>query len=164
MLSPAYKLLLLSIGVAACHPASTPLSVAYIRSTQVMQQYHGTLAKRQQLATQASKWEHSLDSLSTAIGATHLSATDQETQVARYRSVLQQKVQAASQQADQELLKEVNQYLQEYGKSQQYDFILGANESGNIVYATAAKDITKQVLEGLNQHYDQQHPTASKQE
>ena len=69
-------------------------------------------------------------------------------------------MQAASQQADQELLKKVNHYLKEYGKSKQYDFILGANESGSIVYATPAKDLTNDVLAGLNQQYDQQHLAA----
>lgn len=126
-----------------------------------MQQYHGTLIKRQQLAQQASTWERSLDSLGTALKVARLPAAQQEAQVARYRTVLQQRIRAASQQADQGLLQEVNHYLQEYGKRQQYDFILGANESGNIVYAAATKDVTKEVLAGLNQRYDQQHPPLS---
>ena len=146
--------------LAACHSNSPTLSLAYINSILVMQQYHGTLIKRQQLEVKTKSWQHSLDSLTTALGASRLPAAAQQVQIVHYRAVLQQKVQAASEQADQELIKEVNQYLKEYGRSKQYDFILGANESGNIVYATPSKDLTSDVLRGLNQQYDQHHVAA----
>lgn len=123
-----------------------------------MQQYHGTLARRAQIAQQATHWQGSLDSLTTVLGASRLPAAAQEAQVARYRAALQQKMQSASQQADQLLVKEVNEYLKQYGQHHQYEFILGATESGNIVYAAPGKDLTADVLQGLNKQYDQQHP------
>lgn len=120
-----------------------------------MQQYHGTAAKRQLIQVKAKVWGQSIDSLTTALAAQRLPPAEQEKRVGRYRSVLQQKMQLATQQADQELLKEVNDYLKSYGKTKQYDFILGANESGSIVYAAPGRDLTQEVLRGLNQAYDQ---------
>ena len=146
--------------LVACSQTPPPLSLAYINSTLLMQQYHGTAAKRQLIQANAKAWEHSIDSLTTALAAQRLSPAEQEKQVGGYRRILQQKIQLASQQADQELLKEVNDYLKSYGKTKQYDFILGANESGNIVYAAPGRDLTQEVLRGLNQAYDQrQHQT-----
>lgn len=67
-------------------------------------------------------------------------------------------MQAASQQADQALIREVNSYLKKYGAEHHYDLIFGANDTGNIVYGTPTRDLTTAVLTGLNQEYDKQHP------
>ncbi len=144
--------------LAACtRPSDAPLT-GYINSTRMMQQYHGTVAQRREMAVHATRWQRSLDSLTAAPGTTRLPAAEQAACVARYRSALQQKLQAASQQADQELLKEVNRYLKEYGQQHHYDFIFGANEGGTIVYAAPGKDLTDDVLRGLNHQYDQHRP------
>lgn len=129
--------------------------MGYIDSTQVMQEYRGTKARRHQIDLQARTWQRSLDSLIAAPGA----ATEQRRtqQVTQYRAELQQRVLAAGQQADQELVKEVNAYLKEYGKAQGYDFIFGATESGSIVYANEAKNLTADIVRELNQRYDQRH-------
>lgn len=149
---------LLFLTLTACSRPNPPLIIGFINSSKVMQQYHGTAAKRHQLELFAIRWQRSLDSLTTALGAARLSVTERELRVNRYRVMLQQKLQAASQQADQELLREVNQYLKTYGESQHYNFILGANESGNIVYAAPDKDLTLAIIRGLNQQYDRLHP------
>ncbi|GAB3843763.1 hypothetical protein GCM10028822_00290 [Hymenobacter terrigena] len=80
----------------------------------------------------------------------------------QYRSELQQKIQRQSQLSDLALLKEVNMFLKTYGKAKHYDFILGANDSGNIVYAADARDVTNDVLAELNQYYDRNHLPGSK--
>lgn len=149
-------LLVLLPALAACTHTSDVPSTGYVNSTQVMQRYHGTLAKRRQIEAQARRWQRSLDSLTAALPAARAAAQGPEgAPVARYRATLQQKLQAASQQADRELLTDVNRYLKEYGQQHHYDFIFGANESGTIVYAAPGKDLTDEVLRGLNQQYDQ---------
>lgn len=59
------------------------------------------------------------------------------------------------------MLAEINAYIKQYGKAQGYTFILGATESGNIVYAADGTDITSEVLKGLNDQYDRQHPATT---
>lgn len=145
--------------VAACTNSKTvPPAIGYINSPKLMQQYHGTLAKRKLIEQQAQAWQHSLDSLTASLAA--LPTARQQARVGQYRGMLQQKLQAASQQADKELLAVVNDYLKKYGKAKGYDFIFGANDTGNIVYAADSKDLTSDVLIGLNREYDQQQPTA----
>lgn len=138
--------------LVACNGPAAKLSAGYINTAQLMQHYHGTAAKRQQIEAQARVWGRSLDSLAAARSAGRPAA--QPEAVARYRAVLQQKMQAASQRADQELVKQVNRYLNDYGKAHGYDFIFGTGESGTIVYAAPGKDLTDEVLRGLNQQYD----------
>lgn len=125
-----------------------------------MQQYHGTAAKRAQLEAQARIWQHSLDSISLALDP-RLTPAEHEKRLMPYRATYQNDLQKASQLADQELLKEVNKYLQTFGKARKYDLIFGANDSGNIVYATANSDLTEEVIQELNQQYDKLHPANS---
>lgn len=148
-------LLLACFSVAACQSPAPKPALAYVNSIRLMQGYHGTQAQRQVLEKQGHRWQQSLDSLTTVLGTSGLPAAEQQVRVGRYRLTLQNKVQAASQRADQELVREVNQYLQQYGQQHHYAFILGATESGNIVYAAPEEDITNEVLQGLNQRYDQ---------
>ena len=142
---------------AGCQPSPSNPTIGYIDSTRLMREYHGTQTRRQIIERQAQGWQRSLDSL---IAGQPPAPASQGPVVARYRAELQERVLKAGQQADQELLQEVNAYLKEYGQAKGYDFIFGATESGNIVYANQAKNLTADVLRELNQRYDQRHPTA----
>jgi outer membrane protein len=51
------------------------------------------------------------------------------------------------------VLNQVNAFVEEYAKAKGYDLILGTTTSGNILYAKHDMDITKEVLEALNEHY-----------
>jgi outer membrane protein len=48
------------------------------------------------------------------------------------------------------IVTEVKEFVKEYGKSNRYTFILGANEAGSVMYGAEANDITDEVLEALN--------------
>ena len=76
-----------------------------------------------------------------------------------YRQAIQEKAQSEEAHSNQVILGEINGYIKYYGKEKGYDFILGATDNGNIVYAAEGKDITEEVLAGLNKQYDQQHST-----
>lgn len=144
------------MGLITCQSSPPKLQVVYINSARVMQHYQGTAAKRQQIGQLAARWQQGLDSLTTVLQQSTLSVATKQARTTQYRDQVQRRLQTASQQADQELLQEVNQYLQEFGKQQHYDFILGATESGNVVYAAASRDVTQAVLQGLNQQYVRQ--------
>jgi outer membrane protein len=48
------------------------------------------------------------------------------------------------------IVTEVKEFVKEYGESNGYTFILGANEAGSVMYGAKANDITDEVLEALN--------------
>lgn len=103
-----------------------------------------------------------MDSLSTELQALSqvraITRATKEQQLLRYREAIQQQAQRENQRLTQAVLAEINAYIKQYGKEKHYTFILGATESGNIVYAADGTDITDDVLKGLNAQYDRQHP------
>ncbi|WP_188816311.1 OmpH family outer membrane protein [Hymenobacter cavernae] len=133
----------------------------YVNPTKLLEGYHGAIAKQQTYINQLRIWQQNLDSLAAETKAitAELTKRAKEQQLQQYREAIQQKAVAEQQRLDKETLDEINAYLKQYGKEKGYDFILGATEQGNIVYAAEGKDITEEVLTGLNQQYDRQHPT-----
>jgi len=44
----------------------------------------------------------------------------------------------------------INFFIEDYGKSHDYKYILGSTDNGNILYGKVSDDITKEILDGLN--------------
>lgn len=49
--------------------------------------------------------------------------------------------------------KQLNQYVADYGKEHNYDYLLGADGSGALMYAKETADVTKEVLSYINDKY-----------
>lgn len=49
--------------------------------------------------------------------------------------------------------KQLNQYVADYGKEHKYDYLLGADGSGALMYAKETADVTKEVLNYINDKY-----------
>lgn len=61
---------------------------------------------------------------------------------------------AMNQQYNDQITKQMNQYLADYGREQDYDFIFGANGSGGLMYANEqAFNVTGDVLAYINKKY-----------
>jgi outer membrane protein len=58
-----------------------------------------------------------------------------------------------SQAYDDQIWKQLNQYVKEFGKEKEYKLIFGAEGSGTLMYADAGDDITDQVLAYVNDRY-----------
>jgi len=138
----------------------------YINPSKLLQGYHGATAQHELFKAKAQGWQQRVDSLSTELQALHkapaATRAAKEQQLLRYRDAIQQQAQQENQRVTQAVLAEINAYLKQYGKSKGYSFILGATESGNIVYAAEGTDITEDVLKGLNAQYYRQHPNATR--
>lgn len=48
---------------------------------------------------------------------------------------------------------QLNQYVKDFGDEQGYDFILGSDGNGNIMYSKPDKDLTEEVLAYINKRY-----------
>lgn len=53
----------------------------------------------------------------------------------------------------EKIWKQINQYISDYGKENKVDIILGANGQGSLMYANDKIDITKDVIEFVNNKY-----------
>jgi outer membrane protein len=151
-LSKTYFLLIFPCFLLACTHSTT----GYINPNKLVEDYHGAANKRQTFLNQTKIWQANLDSLTTEISALPpAQAKQKEQEFLQYRQVIQQKAQVEEARVNKAILTEVNAYIKQYGKEKGYDFILGATESGNIVYAAEETDLTDEILAGLNQQYDQ---------
>nr|WP_299338452.1 OmpH family outer membrane protein [Allomuricauda sp.] len=78
---------------------------------------------------------------------------NKQQQINNYQQVIQKQIQEENQKMTQTLINDINDYVKEYGKSNGYPIIFGAGGNGNIMYAEDASDLTKTILEGLNEAY-----------
>lgn len=140
--------------------------VGYVNPNKITQDYHGFEAQQLTYSGKVRNWQQHIDSLNSELQAQNKSHTAnltiKEQQLLRYRNAIQQQAQQENQRLTKAVLGEINIYLKQYGKEHGYTFILGATESGNIVYAAEGTDITEDVLKGLNAQYDRQHPNAAR--
>ena len=74
--------------------------------------------------------------------------------------ILQQKVQLEQQSIAQEsqtlndsIINKVIDFVKDYGKSNNFDFILGSNEAGSVLYGEDALDLTQEMLKAMNKAY-----------
>ncbi len=81
-----------------------------------------------------------------------LLANKQE-QIGSYQQAIQKQIQEEDQKATQTVINDINDYVKEFGKNNNYRIIFGASGAGNIMYADEASDLTEEVLEGLNKEY-----------
>lgn len=65
----------------------------------------------------------------------------------------EQMIQKESQTQIDTLIKEVREFVKDYGKKNGYTYILGSNEAGSVLYGEESKDLTQEILEELNKSY-----------
>lgn len=54
----------------------------------------------------------------------------------------------------EQIWKQLNQYLKEYGEKRGYDYILGDNGNGSLYYAKSRHNISEEILKFVNQKYE----------
>lgn len=65
----------------------------------------------------------------------------------------QQQIAQESQTLNDSIINRVKAFVQNYGKSNNYNFILGSNEAGSVLYGEEASDLTQEILKALNENY-----------
>ena len=78
---------------------------------------------------------------------------NKQQQVGNFQQAIQRQSEEEDNKLSAEVVNEVNAYIQEYGEHHHYKIIIGANSSGNVLYAQDGVDITQDVLKGLNEAY-----------
>jgi outer membrane protein len=79
--------------------------------------------------------------------------SNKQQQIGSYQQAIQKQIQEEEQKASQTIFNDVNDYIKEFGKKNNYKIIFGASGSGNIMYADEGADLTEEVLSGLNKEY-----------
>lgn len=143
--------------------------IAFVDTNVLMQKYEGMKLARLEFEQKSKVWQANSDTLIKEWEAelknyekerSQMSAKERtlkeellrnkQQQINNYRQATQMKAKEEEQKLTQTVVNTVNEYISEYGKKHGYKYILGANGSGNLLYAEKKNDITEVILEGLN--------------
>ena len=80
-----------------------------------------------------------------------------EQKLTDYRDELNQKLNMNEMKKTEKIQQEIEDYLKANYSSTNYSYILGHTKGGGILYSKSNLDITKEVLDGLNNTYKAQH-------
>ena len=75
----------------------------------------------------------------------------------QYSKRIEQLMQGEDAQMTEEVLGQINGFVETYGRENGYDLILGTTQTGNLLYGREALDITEELLEALNRDYNPVH-------
>lgn len=151
---------------------ATRPKVAFVRSLELVYEYNGMRDAHAGYKEKIAQWQANVDTLESQyaqqkkeleslrkkgnrqeIETMELLIRRMEQDLKNYTSVVQEQSREEEQTITQGVLNQINSKIEEYGKENGYDIILGAEGTGNVLYGAAGLDITAEILELLNQEY-----------
>ena len=106
----------------------------------------------QAFQVKAQAFESQANSLAPAVAQQKFEELSKEKQMLQQQLMIEeQAIQEESRTKMDTLLKKVKNFIKDYGKQHDYDFILGANDGGSVHYGKADKDITADIVKALNE-------------
>lgn len=146
--------------------------VGFVRSALVLDRFAGMKEAKQRYETKAGGWKAEVD---TAVARFQRKIAQYEAEATKFGEEKKKKVQAELQKEQQALeqyagrmeeqaaaenekmvqgvLNQVNSYIEQYGKNNNYEMILGVTTVGNILYGNNHNDLTDEIIAGLNNSY-----------
>ncbi|GGW57226.1 periplasmic chaperone for outer membrane proteins Skp [Winogradskyella epiphytica] len=158
--------LMVLVAAASCQEQQ---KIAFVDNTKVVNEFNKKKDFEAKFKTKIEKFNKKADSLQQMIQVeaqafqTRAAKIGQAKAEEEYNALVQKKqmqdyqlgseekaLQTEGQAQIDSLVKEVKEFIKDYGKTNGYTYILGANEAGSVLYGTDANDITEEVLESLN--------------
>ncbi len=144
--------------------------LAFVRSNVLIYEYQGMKDAHARLETLSNEWlgeiKQKEENLKGQQELIHKAADEgevpqvlQRDAAAAYHEIeaLKSEIAGEFQEKEQKLtqgaLNQINDFVQEYGRREGYDLVLGTSNSGNVLYGVDAIDITDEVLKELNRVY-----------
>ncbi|WP_066223075.1 OmpH family outer membrane protein [Formosa haliotis] len=166
------KISLLVISLITMASCQQTQKIGFVDNSKLVNEYQEKIdveAKYKALIEASNK---STDSLAQLFQAEYLEfqnqaatmgqekAQERYQELGRKQQALQQQIQMKEQQisADSQkeidsLISKVRKFVKNYGKSNSYDFILGSNEAGSVMYGKEGDDLTETLVKALNDSY-----------
>jgi outer membrane protein len=144
-------------------------NIVYVDSLKLLSQYKGTIAARAEYEKKTLVWKANIDTLTTELNdqinqyqkdKPKLSAREKkltedligskQQQLENYKGAISENATKEDQAITSQVFKEISDFLKKYGENHGYDYILGATNIGNVMYARNGKNITEDILKELN--------------
>jgi outer membrane protein len=149
--------------------------IVYVNSDSLLNEYKFYKSEKNQfesaqnqikneLKTQGEKLQDDVELYQKqAVGMTDMEKAQKEEQLSRRQQQLMQRKEELLSKLDQdqsksseELYNRLNRYLRKYNQGKNYNFVLGYQKGGGILFANDSLNITKDVVEGLNREYEEE--------
>lgn len=157
------------------------VKIAYVDVEEILKEYDGAKkaeedmkAKSQEISQQLDQmalplqqkiqeYQKNKDNLSASARQKKESELMQEQQMfQQQQQMAQQQVQAEGQRMFEEMNSDIESFLEEYGKSKGYTYILGSSmQTKSVLYGEASLNITDAVIDALNENYADESPEVS---
>lgn len=161
-----YSLIISTIGIAVYCYMQIP-RVAYINSEEVFKKFKMTIELEAKFRNLESVRKNMIDSMEFDLTreinnmSNHKPSPKELEQLESKRRYFLQKKEEFNQDNqqitntyNQSIWERINQYVKVYAQDKGYDYILGANGNGSIMYANESEDISEGVIQFINQQYD----------
>lgn len=155
--------------VAVALFASCGNKLAYIDTNKVMDEYHGMVEARTAYQVKVDGWSAQIDSTQRKFqhelaayqaniskmsvkerGENEAFLQQLQQEGVQFQKGIQEQAQIEEKKVTEAVIEAMNAQIEVYAKDKGYDFILGANGSGSLLYANDEKEITAEILEYLN--------------
>jgi outer membrane protein len=167
------KLIVLGIVALGLYSCQQPTKIVYVDNTELVNEYQEKKDLESMMKVKIENFQKRNDSIGRAFQmevqiaqtkAATMPKAKQDAlmgQLQQKQGILQQQYQISEKAISQEsqtlndsLLNKIKDFVADYGKTNGYDYILGKNEYvGTVYYGKEESDITKVVLEKLNEKY-----------
>jgi len=146
--------------------------IAYVDNNLLLSEYKGMADAKEELKGKIESWEANVDTLSfklqeaiadfeketAGVSAKQRAEREailkvQQTNLRNYQVAIKQKITKAEQDLLLDVIPEIDVFIKQYGEENGYAYILGATNTGNIVYANSMNDITQIIIDELNSRY-----------
>ena len=163
-------ILVVAVLLTSCNEEKT----AYVDTTKLVQEYKEMKDVEAEFSTQSDSVKKQLDSIARTFQQEvqayqeGMNSMSQEQRQEKEQELMekQQRIQQQQQMQGNQLREQsdaviysivdkVKNYVAEYGEENGYTYIFGSNESANIMYAKDGKDLTQEILDNLNEKYNQ---------
>ena len=169
--------LIVLLGLTSCQEQQ---KIAFIDNGDVINDYQMKIDIEEKYKLKDEAFKKKMDSVSQAfqieaqafqLAAGKMSRKKQEEkyqELGQKQQILQQQFQYEQQQIQQafsaemdSVIVKVNDFVEDYGKKNAYDFILGKNQAGSVMYGEEVNDISDAVAKALNDAYKSKGDEAS---
>ncbi len=154
-------------SIAAYHFFNTQKKIGFVKTGVVIQKYKGMTEANGRYNSELAVVQGNLDTLKQRyenlkrFGEGNQKDVNWNQRVAtaekefmQYNQTAQQQLLQRQQELTKQILDNINNYVQNYGKKNGYALILGTTSDGSILYGVDKDDLTDKILQDLNQIYD----------
>ncbi|QDO93205.1 OmpH family outer membrane protein [Formosa sediminum] len=166
------KISLLVISLITMASCQQTQKIGFVDNSKLINEYQEKIDVEAKYKTMIEASNKNTDSLAKAFQAEYqefqaqAASMPQDKAQARYQQLgqkqqmLQQQIQMSEQQITVEsqkeidsLISKVRKFVKDYGKTNAYDYILGSNDAGSVMYGKEGDDLTDELIKALNDSY-----------